>query len=284
MVTGDKWSIALLYAKEYDSIGDEYYQNKPAEGNKFLVLFFDVKNISSDNDYFNSMFFEGYADDYSVSPSIIMENPDRMYSIGGDLDAGKMSKGFIVYEVPSDWKTFEISYKDGLWTTHKSATFVVNKEDISSLDYSFPDSVFGEYSFDTSKKTESGTEVSNDKWNVKLIDAKKYDTIGDSLSQKPDEGKQFVVFFIEAKNVSSEDDYFNTMYFRFYVDGYLNGQTLFLSDVEGYDSISGDVAAGKMIKGYVATQALVDWKSIELIYDDGAFTENKVAEFAIVNE
>ena len=39
-----------------------------------------------------------------------------------------------------------------------------------------------------------------------------------------------------------------------------------------------------MIKGYVATQALVDWKSIELIYDDGAFTENKVAEFAIVNE
>lgn len=58
MVTGDKWSIALLYAKEYDSIGDEYYQNKPTEGNKFLVLFFDVKNISSDNDYFNSMFLK----------------------------------------------------------------------------------------------------------------------------------------------------------------------------------------------------------------------------------
>lgn len=284
IVSGDKWSIALLYAKEYDSIESEYYSDKPSDGNKFLVLFFDVKNISPNNDYFNSMYFEGYADDYSANSSIIMGNPDGLTAIGGNIDAGKMAKGTIVYEVPADWKTFEISYKDGLWTTHKAATFIINKEDISPSDYICSDSVFDEYVFDVSKKTESGAEVGNDKWNVKLIDAKKYDTIGDSLPQKPDEGKQFVVFFIEAKNVSSEDDYFNSMYFRFYIDGYLNGQTLLLSDIEGYDSVSGDVASGKMIKGYVATQAPIDWKSVELIYDDGTFVENKVAEFAIVNE
>ncbi len=207
-----------------------------------------------------------------------------MGAIGGNIDAGKMSKGTIVYEVPSDWKTFEISYKDGLWTTHKAATFVVNKEDISPSDFTFPDSVFEEYTFDKAKKTEIGTEISNDSWSVKLIDTKKYDSIGDTFSQKPNEGKEFVIFYIEAKNVSSEDNYFNSMYFRFYIDGYLNGQTLLLSDVDGYNSIGGDVAAGKIIKGYIATQAPIDWKSIELIYDDGTFTENKVAEFAIENE
>lgn len=284
IVSGDKWSIALLYAKEYDSIDGEFYSDKPSEGNKFLVLFFDVKNISDKNDYFNSLFFEGYTDDYSTNSTIIMGNPDGMGAIGGNIDAGKMSKGTIVYEVPSDWKTFEISYKDGLWTTHKAATFVMNKEDISPSDFTFPDSVFEEYTFDKAKKTEIGTEISNDSWSVKLIDTKKYDSIGDTFSQKPNEGKEFVIFYIEAKNVSSEDNYFNSMYFRFYIDGYLNGQTLLLSDVDGYNSIGGDVAAGKMIKGYIATQAPIDWKSIELIYDDGTFTENKVAEFAIENE
>lgn len=284
MVSGEKWSIALLYAKEYDSIDSEFYSDKPSEGNKFLVLFFDVKNISSDNDYFNYLLFEGYADDYSVSCSIIMGTPDGMSAIGGDLDAGKMSKGFIVYEVPSDWESFEISYKDGVWTTHKAATFVVNKEDVSATDYTYPNSVYPEYSLDISKKTEIGTEINSEKWNVTLIDVKKYESVGEVFTQKADDGKEFVIFYLEAANISSTDDYFNTLYFRSYVDGYITGQTLLLTDIDGYAGMSGDVAAGKKIKGYVAIQAPLGWKSIELIYDDGAFVENKVAEFAISNE
>lgn len=284
IVTGDKWSIALLYAKEYDSIDSEYYSDKPEEGNKYLVLFFDVKNISEGNEYFNNMYFEGYADDYSVNSALIMGNPDGMSGVGGNVDAGKMSKGFMVYEVPSDWKEFEISYKDGLWTSHKAATFMVSKEDISPLDYTYENSVFEEYIMENSKKTEIGTEVVSDKWKVRFLDAKKYDTIEDIFSQNPDEGKEFVIFYIEAENTSSEDDYFNTLYFRFYVDGYLTNQTALLSDIDGYSSMGGDVAAGKKIKGYVAVQAPIGWKSIELIYDDGTWSENKVAEFGIINE
>ncbi|MDE6016467.1 MAG: DUF4352 domain-containing protein [Acetatifactor sp.] len=284
IVSGDKWSIALLYAKEYDSIDSEYYSAKPSDGNKYLVLFFDVKNISSENDYFNSLYFEGYADDYSVNSKIIMVNPDGMSGIGGDIDAGKMSKGTMVYEVPSDWNEFEISYRDGLWTTHKAATFVVNKEDIASSDYTYPDSVYDKYVLDNSKVTEIGTEINSDTWSVKLLDVKNYDSIGGTFSQKPDDGKEFLVFFMEATNNSTEDDYFNYLYFRFYVDGYLESQSILLSDVDGYDSMSGDVAAGKKIKGYVAVQVPIGWSSAEVIYDDGTFTENKVAEFAVVNQ
>lgn len=284
IVSGDKWSIALLYAKEYASIDSEYYSDKPSDGNKFLVLFFDVKNISDQNEYFNNLYFEGYADDYSVNGKIIMGNPDGMSVVGGDIDAGKMSKGIMVYEVPSDWKTFEISYRDGLWTSHKAATFIVNKEDVSAEDYTYTDSVFDQYVMDESKKTEIGTEIASDKWKVQLADVKSYDSIGDILTQKPDEGKEFVLFYLEAENTSSEDDFFNLLYFRLYVDGYLTNQTALLSDIDGYSMMGGDVAAGKKIKGYVAVQAPVDWKSIELIYDDGTFVENKVAEFGIVNE
>lgn len=284
IVSGDKWSIALLYAKEYDFIDSEYYSDKPADGNKYLVLFFDVKNISSDNDYFNSMYFEGYADDYSISNTIIMGNPDGMSGVGGDIDAGKMSRGTLIYEVPADWNNFEISYKDGLWTTHKAATFIISKEDISPMDYTYSASVFPEYVLDPSKKTEIGTEISSSMWDVKLLDVKKYDSVGDTFPQKAEDGKEFVIFYIEAANSSSEDSYFNPLYFRFYVDGYLQNQTALLSDVDGYSSIGGDVSSGKKIKGYVAVQAPIGWKSVELIYDDGAFVENKVAEFSIVNE
>lgn len=284
VVSGDKWSIALLYVKEYDSIDSEYYSDKPADGNKYLVLFFDVKNISDKNEYFNSLYFEGYADDYSVSSAIIMGDPDGMPDIGGDIDAGKMTKGVIVYEVPSDWKTFEISYKDGIWTTHKAATFLVEKSEIAAQDYAFPGSVYDKYVMDDSKKTEIGTEISSPKWNVKLLDMKKYDEVGDTLTSTASEGKEFVIFYLEAQNTSSEDDYFNYLYFRFYVDGYITNQTMFLFDVDGYSSMSGDVAAGKKIKGYIAVEAPTDWESIELIYDDGTFVENKIAEFGIVNK
>lgn len=284
IVSGEKWSIALLYAKEYDSIDSEYYSDRPSEGNKFLVLFFDVKNTSSENNYFNFLLFEAYVDDYKKNISYIRGNPDGMSIIGGDLDIGKMSKGYIVYQVPSNWQNFEISYIDKIWPQHKAATFVVNKEDISPLDYVYSNSVYQGYTLDSSKKTEIGTKIHNDKWEVTLIDIKKYNSDGEVITQEADDGKEFVIFYLEAENISSADDYFNALYFRTYVDGYVTGQTLLPSDIDGYSGMSADVAAGKKIKGYVAVQAPIGWNTVELIYDDGVFTGDKVAEFAIENE
>ncbi|NLZ45381.1 MAG: DUF4352 domain-containing protein [Clostridiales bacterium] len=58
-VKNDTWQISLLDAKEFDKIEDgEYLSDEPDEGKKFLVLFFEVENISSEDDYFN-YFFHG---------------------------------------------------------------------------------------------------------------------------------------------------------------------------------------------------------------------------------
>ncbi len=284
IVSGDNWSIALIYAKQYDSFDSDFYSKTPAEGHKFLALFFDVKNISSQNDHFNSLYFEGYCDNYAISPSTILSNPDGFPSISGDIDSGKMSKGVIVFEVPENWNEFELSYKDGIWTTHKEATFIINKSELSPTDYIYSDSVYEKYVFDESKKTEIGSEIENDTWSVKLLDVKKMDETGGALSRKAEAGNEFVVFFMEAKNISEEDDYFNTMYFRAYVNGYLTDIDTLLSDIEGEKSIGGDVAKGKITKGYLAIEVPKDWESIELIYDDGVLSENRVAEFAIINE
>ncbi len=284
IVSGDKWSIALLYAKEYDSFDSSFYSETPTEGNKFLALFFDIKNISSKNDFFNSLYFEGYCDDYSVSSSTTINNPDGFRSIGGDVDSGKMAKGVIVYEVPENWNMFEISYKDGIWTTHREATFIISKNELSPIDYTYSDSVYEKYVFDENKKTESGSEIESENWNIKLLDVKRIDETGGTLSQKAEDGNEFVIFFMEAKNVSDEDDYFNTLYFRSYVNGYLTNPSTLLSDIDGEKPIGGDVAKGKITKGYLAIKVQKGWESIELIYDDGVLSENRVAEFAIINE
>ena len=66
-VTGDKWAISLLSAKTFTEIKDEYYTDTPEEGKIYLVLFFEVENVSNEDDYFNYFNIESYVDGYNLS-------------------------------------------------------------------------------------------------------------------------------------------------------------------------------------------------------------------------
>lgn len=75
----------------------------------------------------------------------------------------------------------------------------------------------GESGGETTKTTakaepaKMGDTVKGDKWGITLQSAKLFDEIkmNDLMSDKPEEGKQFLVLFFEVENVSGEDDYFN---------------------------------------------------------------------------
>ena len=130
-VEGDTWKISLLDAKEYDSIGDEFYQSTPEiDGNKYLVLFFEVENVSKEDDYFNMFYMESYLDGYAIDQSLIMGNVENYESLGGDIASGKKMKGYVVYEVNPEWKELEFSYKNWVANSTKVATFVVTPEQL----------------------------------------------------------------------------------------------------------------------------------------------------------
>lgn len=132
-VENKEWKISLLDAKEYDSIDDEFYSDKPEiEGNKFVVLFFEVENVSSEDNHFNMFYFESYIDGYSAETEFFMNNPENFDMLGGDVASGKKMKGYVAYEVTPDWKEIEFSYKNWIGTTDKIATFVVTPENISN--------------------------------------------------------------------------------------------------------------------------------------------------------
>ena len=131
-VEGDVWRISLLDAKQYNSIDDEYYSEKPeVEGNKFVVLFFEVENISNTDDYFNMFYIESYIDGYSSSTKYLINKPENYESLTGDVAAGRKLKGYVAYEVDPNWQKIEFSYKNWVGTSGKVATFLVTPDMIT---------------------------------------------------------------------------------------------------------------------------------------------------------
>ena len=132
-VEGDTWKISLLSAKQYNSIGEEYLVFSPSvEGNKFLVLFFEVENISKTDNHFNMFYMESYADGYAIGQTLLINNIDNFEMLGGDLASGKKMKGYVAYEVSADWKEFEFSYKDWISSSNKVATFLITPDQLSN--------------------------------------------------------------------------------------------------------------------------------------------------------
>ena len=64
--------------------------------------------------------FEAYADDYALNYSVsaLLEKNDQN-QLDGTIAAGKKMNGVIGYEIPADWKTIEIHFKDNVWSSNK---------------------------------------------------------------------------------------------------------------------------------------------------------------------
>ncbi len=82
----------------------------------------------------------------------------------------------------------------------------------------------------------------------------------------PDEGKEFVVLNLTAKNTGDEDDYVNTLYTEGYCDD-VAAEEAFVVMYDG-EMLSGDLPAGKSRKGYVAYELDKGWNKFEFIYDN----------------
>lgn len=134
-VKGDNLSITLQYAKQYDGViedpNNEYLTAKADDGKVFLVLFCEVENISSENDYINMFYQTGYVDGEKCDQKTILTKPDGYERLNGSLDGGKKMKGCVCYEIKPDWKEFEFTYKDGVTDDAQKYTFNITPGDLS---------------------------------------------------------------------------------------------------------------------------------------------------------
>lgn len=130
-----------------------------------------------------------------------------------------------------------------------------------------------------------GNYIEKGNLKISLEFAKQYDEIkngdDDLFAVEPEDGKTFLVLFLEAENISSEDQYINIFYNDAYLDDYSIEPKTLLAEPEGYSMFAGDLAVGKKLKGYVAYEVKLDWQKLEFTYTDGISSSDDTYEFVV---
>lgn len=118
-------------AKQYTEIKGEYFTDKPTDGNVYLILFFEVENISKEEQYVNAWNADAFIDDYIVNSITLMGNPNNYETLSATLRPGKKTKGYIAYEVDKNWSKLEVIYTDGYAPLSHEYNFEITPEDLS---------------------------------------------------------------------------------------------------------------------------------------------------------
>lgn len=100
----------------------------PADGNVFVLAEFEIANNTDHDLAISSMLsFEAYADDYTLNYSLsALLARDGLTQLDGTIAAGKKMKGWIGWEVPSDWSEVEIHFTDNVWSNN-NFKFIIEK-------------------------------------------------------------------------------------------------------------------------------------------------------------
>lgn len=112
-----------------ESSGNDW--GSPAAGKVFIYPEFEISNNSSEEISISSMAsFECYCDDYSLefssSAFMAMSTEDSMGQLDGSIAPGKKMKGCLGLEVPEDWQTIEIYYKNNMFMD-SNFSFIISK-------------------------------------------------------------------------------------------------------------------------------------------------------------
>lgn len=117
--TAEMNNVQVTMVSYSENEGSEY--NKPTDGNEYVMVEFDIVNNSENEITVSSaLSFDGYADDYALNYSFaaMMEN-ETSNQLDGTIAPGKKMDGMVGFEVPKDWKTMEIHFKDDVWSNSK---------------------------------------------------------------------------------------------------------------------------------------------------------------------
>lgn len=117
--TAEMNNVQVTMVSYSENEGSEY--NKPTDGNEYVMVEFEIVNNSENEITVSSaLSFDGYADDYALNYSFaaMMEN-ETSNQLDGTIAPGKKMDGMVGFEVPKDWKTIEIHFKDDVWSNSK---------------------------------------------------------------------------------------------------------------------------------------------------------------------
>lgn len=127
----DTLKITLTNALTYSEI-EGVLSGTPDDGKEYLVFFFTVENIGDEDTYISTYDFDGYVDDTAIDETVILGTIDGYEEIGGNLAVGKKANGYLAFEVNTNWKKFDVHYKNDYLDSSDSMIFEVVNDDSQS--------------------------------------------------------------------------------------------------------------------------------------------------------
>lgn len=127
-------NYTILGLKEYSKIKTEKYLDKPKKGKKYLVLFLEIYNKNSETEYFNPYELCAQIDNKKIENSFLLNEPEGYATIFKNIESGERSAGFIVWEVPKNWKKLQVIYTGLTGKTGVTLKATFSKKDLKSPD------------------------------------------------------------------------------------------------------------------------------------------------------
>ena len=106
----EKVSITMTGLCQYDSLESSAYTDTPADGNVYLVMFLEIANHDNGADYINPENLSATVDGEKVSQLGLFNHPESYTPIFDHINNGEQLTGYIAWEVPSDWQSFDMEY------------------------------------------------------------------------------------------------------------------------------------------------------------------------------
>ncbi len=110
----EKWKMTYTGYKSASQLSDYQQAN---DGKEFLIFFFDIENVSDEENDFSSLFYlDCYVDDIKTQNVLGLGNVDGASPLTSvTVASGKKSKGYLAFEVDPSWEIVELIYDDDLF-------------------------------------------------------------------------------------------------------------------------------------------------------------------------
>lgn len=85
------------------------------DGEEFVVVFFEIENISEESQTFNLFYQSFYLDGIKTAQTVYGVLIDNSYQLASiPVEAGKKAKGYFLFQTTPDWNELEVVYDESL--------------------------------------------------------------------------------------------------------------------------------------------------------------------------
>jgi len=122
--------VSILGLKEYEKIKGDRYTDTARKGKKYLVLFLKIRNRTKEKVYFHPDYLTATVDAEEIENTFLLNEPEGYPTIFSNIEADSYYGGFVVWEVPKNWKKLKIIYKGWLGSDGLTLSSTLTNKDL----------------------------------------------------------------------------------------------------------------------------------------------------------